>query len=42
MNDKQKYYTDEDYKKILRNFHNNSYRHVLIIEAAIDHKDKCG
>ena len=41
MNDKQKYYTDEDYKKLLRNFHNNSYRHVLIIEAAIDHKDKC-
>lgn len=41
MNDKLKCYTDENYKKLLRNFHNNSYRHALIIEADIVHKDKC-
>ena len=41
MEYRSKAYTREEFKKVLREFHKQSLRHVLIIEADISHVDKC-
>ena len=41
MEHRSKAYTREEFNKVLREFHKQSSRHVLIVEADISHVNKC-
>ena len=41
MEHRSKTYTREEFNKVLREFHKQSSRHVVIVEADISNVDKC-